>query len=138
LASFNADTAAHGQILHEWKIKRNDYTWEVTIGRPFIGLKDEIYLYGFLGGAKIGFSETAKISGVSHKLSGTLTDVNAFLLGGGMDIKLAKHVLIGLDLGFMIKDFLFANSISQPDGSGNEFQLRIRFGGFQRFELGKP
>ncbi|MDB5105718.1 MAG: hypothetical protein JWP91_3407 [Fibrobacteres bacterium] len=133
-----ADLAAQGQTLDDWKIARHDYSLELTAGKPYTNGNAELGWYASIGFAKVDFRETATVSGKDYKDAGLLADQTAFLIGAGGEVKLARCIVMGLELGLMVKDFELRNSTRQPDGSGNEIQLRLRLGGFSRMHLASP
>lgn len=119
-------------VVSAWDIARHDWTVDLTLGKPFSNASSEFIFYGTLGWAHANFKETAVIDGRRTNME-VLADVTGLWLGGGLEIKIARCVLLGFEPGLYIKDFRLQNSTDQPDGSGNEFQFRIRLGGFHRF-----
>lgn len=130
--------ATEGNVLSAWDISRKDISCELVAGVPFTGASAEYALYGSLGFANVDFRETQTVNGKEYQEDLLLKDASAFLIGFGADMKLARCVVIGLELGVMAKDFKMRSVQNQPDGSGNEIQIRFRLGGFYRRHLSGP
>ncbi len=53
----------------------------------------------------------------------------ALLLGAEADVKFSKRFMVGLELGFMIKESKLKNPLTMPSRSGNKIKLWLRIGG---------
>lgn len=133
--AFRNEIASQGGTLTGWDIARHDYSVELLLGltTPYPGA--ELGLHGLIGVAKVDFSEKTIINGRTYT-DGALKDQTTFLLGGGFDALFARHLLFGIEAALMIKSFELRGATTQPDGSGNEIQLRLRLGGFDRIVFG--
>ncbi len=136
LNAINKDTLLATKI-DQWVIDRSDYSLEIILGGSFATTAVDIGLYGYMGMAKLAFKERAIfVNGNELKTPGFLKNTEGFLLGVGSDLKFSERYLIGVEIGMLFKSF-FMKTGPQPDGTGNEFQLRFRLGGMQRFMLGE-
>ncbi len=135
-SGFQADIAAQGGELQAWKIARHDYTFELLFGKMKSNSNADMGAHGILGVIKTDFKETAKISGKEYHNGGILKDETGVILGAGGDILIARHVLFGFEVGLLLKDFALQGTGTQPDGTGNEIQIRFRLGAFERMEWG--
>lgn len=132
---FRSGLAAQGGTLESWKIARHDYSAEMLLGRTWESSSTRFGMHGILGFAQVDFRETVTINGRKYYDEGLFGDVTGGLLGFGGDVQIGRSIWVGLETCLLIKDFKLRNADTQPDGTGNELQFRLRLAWFKRKTL---
>lgn len=135
LSALRSDAAANGVRLDDWRIVRMGYGGELLLGGTYATAGAETFMAAHFGIFHLVHSEKATLDGKEREVPGLLDDVTAVHLGGSVNFRFRGWCQLGFEMGLLLKDFRLRHATTQPDGTGNEFQIRMNLGGFKRIHL---
>lgn len=140
LAELQAEASTYGRRLDDWRIRRNIWSGELTLGATFHGGDDAaLYVGGAFGISRVDYTESVVIDGRNGEVEGILADVAGFQTSGLLHARLFNFLQFGIELGLGFKEFeLRSGSGPQPDGSASELQIRGVLGLYHAFRFPTP